>query len=62
MPQYKKPAHIVFVKKNDYMRRRLEIENASLKVKVHQLEKTIAQMNANFLDEIKEFERIIENQ
>ena len=44
------------------MRRRLEIENASLKVKVHQLEKTIAQMNANFLDEIKEFERIIENQ
>jgi hypothetical protein len=62
MPQYKKPTHIVLVKKNDYMRRRLEIENASLKVKVHQLEKTIAQMNANFLDEIKEFERILENE
>jgi hypothetical protein len=62
MPQYKKPTHIVFVKKNDYMRRRLEIENASLKVKVHQLEKTIAQMNAKFLDEIREFERILENE
>jgi hypothetical protein len=58
MPQYKKPTHIVFVKKNDYMRRRLEIENASLKVKVHQLEKTIA----HFLDEIKEFERILDNE
>ena len=61
MPQYKKRTHIVFIEKNNYARRRQEIEIAALKVENYQLKKTIADMRTKFIEEIKEFQQILDN-
>jgi uncharacterized protein (DUF302 family) len=61
MPQYKKPTRVVIIKKNDYMRRRQEIEIAALKVENYQLKKNIADMRTKFIEEIAEFQQILNN-
>jgi hypothetical protein len=61
MPQYKKRTHIVFIEKNNYMRRRQEIEIAALKVENYQLKKNIADMRTKFIEEITEFQQILNN-